>query len=207
VANDRGKHRAARPDPAIRITLTFTWGVGVVVGLGIILLVLFLALPDQRGVLRFVLGLLATGGGVVGAYYVGRGLRANADSQMITRTFEYPARWGDPTWAKSRDAVVKLLKELQGKPEIERLALIDQAIGQREELEAEIRIILNFLEQVALAVNLQVVDEAIIDRLYRTMVIRTYGALAPWVKRHRDERDAPRFWVEVEGLYDRWVKD
>jgi hypothetical protein len=188
----------------VRISFSVSWGlIGLVIAASL-LVFLFAVLPTRRDLLRFVLAVLATGGGVVGAYYVGRGLRLNAESQKTTRTFEFPTRWGDPTWVQTRASVIDLLKELQNKAEDERLALTEKAIAEKPGLEADIRAILNFLEQVALSVNLGLVDVDIIDRLYRTMVVRTYGALAPWVNKERDERDARRIWVEIERLYGEW---
>ncbi len=66
------------------------------------------------------------------------------------------------------------------------------------------RAVLNFLEELALAINFHVIDEGIIDRFYRTLVVRTYSILAPWVQKVRQEREAPRIWMEIEALYMSW---
>jgi hypothetical protein len=168
------------------------------------LISLYLAKPEWREELRFVVITLATAGGVASAYYVGRGLRATADSNRITRSFSYPARWGDPSWAPARRIVGRVLIECRGKPEPERLRIMKDAIETDSALEVETISVLNFLEELSLAVNLGLADEEVIYRYYRGTVVRTFDLLAPWIREHRDKREAPRRWLELEKLYEAW---
>jgi hypothetical protein len=203
---DVPRNRRRRRRGGWRVAFTITFGIiAVVVGAGLILLYLFWA--SARDELRFVVAALATVGGVASAYYIGSGLRATAESEKLTRTFAYPARWGDPPWAPARKATAELLKECQGKPEAERLAAIQKALKAKPELERDIIAVLNYLEELALAVNLGVVDEQIVKRFYRSTVVRGYRALAPWVKTHRDERESETIWSEIEALYDTWKQE
>lgn len=203
MASPNASQNSRRRPRGFRVTFTITFGiVALVVAAGLI--AHYFLFPDARADLKFIVAALATVGGVTSAYYIGSGLRANAESEKLNRTFAYPARWGDPSWAPARNAVAGLLRKCQGKPEAERLSLIQQALDKTPALERDIIAFLNFLEELALAVNLGLVDEKIVKRFYRTTVVRTYRALAPWVKIHRDERETETIFWEVQSLYEEW---
>ncbi len=193
-----------------RATLTITIptvGAGAAVALvAVAALGLYVWFKPARDELRFAVGAFATAGGIAAAYYIGNGLRIAAETERLSRTFSYPARFGAPDWTESRNALGRVLSKCLGKHETERLNILQEAIEDDENLSRHIVGVLNLLEELALAINLGLVDEAILERFYRTTVLRTYGLLAPWIRDRRDEHDAPRIWRELETLYGTWLK-
>jgi hypothetical protein len=95
------------------------------------------------------------------------------------------------------------MRSCQGKPAEERLRLTEAAMADPEKRQ-NLFAALNFFEEIALAVNMGLADEEILRRMYRFTVVRGYGSVAPWVKKRRDEAEAPRIWTEVERLYESW---
>jgi hypothetical protein len=183
----------------------------------VVAILLYIVYNGARDELRFAIGALATAGGIAAAYYIGSGLRASAEadrmtrelkaeSDRMTRTLTYPLRFGSPEWIPIKRKVGNLLKSCMNKHESQRLQTISEAVKADPDLDGCLVAVLNFLEELAMAVNLGLVDENILDRYFRTTVLRTFGTVSPWVRNRRDEHEAQRVWQELEQLHAIWLK-
>lgn len=172
--------------------------------------------PTLRPTLTFGLAAVASEAGIVAAYYVGQGLResaresskvaeATARAENFNRTMVYTQRWGDPNLREARTAWRKIVNEHHGSPEDERRRAIRDQIASEPDVETSLIACMNLLEDLALAVHEEMVDEEVVFRFYATTVEWCWEALKPWVDDVRAKRGA-KIYVELEKLYNSWQK-
>jgi Domain of unknown function (DUF4760) len=70
----------------------------------------------------------------------------------------------------------------------------------------ELRIIhmLNFLEEMAVAVEYMVADGAILRDVYGGAMVSVWRCLGQWALHYRVKRSQPNAWKNVESLYKAW---
>lgn len=187
-----------------KITIPVPAGIG---GLALVVSVVFIivyAEYDQtRQVLRFATLALAAAGGVISAIYIGRGLRQTAESQKIDRTLIFALRWSDPQFFNARRAARDVIQPIMNKSPEDLLAALRKSVAEDPEREHNLTDVLNFLEQLAVAINKEIVDEETLRELYHTVIVRYYSTLEPWINEMRRLR-SPRLYQDLEALYDRW---
>jgi hypothetical protein len=69
---------------------------------------------------------------------------------------------------------------------------------------ANVADVLNFFEEMAIAIQLEVADEETARRFFRGIVVTYYDALRGWIEKRRSERSNPRFFREIEWVWERW---
>lgn len=187
--------------------------IGIVLGiLAVGVIIWYVQNPAHREGLRFALMTFTAAAGITTAYYVAASLREttaagaksleeSARSELISRTFEYSRRWGDPAFESAKEAVRKIIREIHG--DAERGQKIKEAIANDDKLERSLISTMNFLEELAFAIHEGVVDADMQKRLFRGTVTRYFETLRPWVEQSRDLR-GDNLYVEVEKLYDLW---
>jgi Domain of unknown function (DUF4760) len=184
-----------------------------------VLIIGYIAFPDARAILTFTLAALASLAALISAYYVGQGLResaaearraaenakkAAADAERgerFNRAMFYTGRWGDPQLATARTAFREILDGLHGDEDAGEK--IREKVEQSRAVEASLIACMNLLEDLALAVHEDMVDEEIVYRYYNTTVRWCWETLGPWVKQVRQRR-GPRIYTELEDLYNSW---
>lgn len=203
-------------------SVTFTLGV-IAVGAALLFTALFALWKGQRDVITFAAAATVAAATVASSYYASATIRQTAVLQAEAAENSYKAaaqdvereilavnaarisaslrimeRWNDPNF-------YPLLKHWR----VERLKLRkDSPIATSERLDADadsravVQAVLNRLEEMALAVHNNVVDEKVLRDYSETTVLDTFSICSDWVK-HK-QKDDPKAWVQLEKLYLRW---
>jgi uncharacterized protein DUF4760 len=66
---------------------------------------------------------------------------------------------------------------------------------------------LNFYEQVAIAVQIKSADERILRRFFRAVICQSFDNLEGWIKNERTIDNEPRYFTDMEELAKSWKKD
>jgi hypothetical protein len=64
--------------------------------------------------------------------------------------------------------------------------------------------ILNFLEELAMAVNKGRCSEEIAKGLFCGIVVNIWHSAEPWIRQQRTNRGRPQLWMELGRLYASW---
>lgn len=153
-------------------------------------------LPGSRETLVFFFVGLSGIATALSAVYIAIGLAESSKTSKLAKTLDYQTRWNDVGLRPARRALRELVRD-----ESDFRALAER-IDTEEELSDSVVDALNFLEELALAIDMGIVDEALLLRLHRTTVLRWRQALVPWIDRVRSSY--PRAYVEFEELARRW---
>lgn len=137
--------------------------------------------PANQELVKFAAELL---GGATAIY----ALFMNAQSARSAAGRRFIERWTDPNFASLRTAVSGLLEK--GKPDdMDRQTLIA---------------ILNFWEEIAIAVFSHEADERLLKDFFNTMALRTFGVTQDWIIKARVAKNYPTAYIQFEYLYNRW---
>ena len=155
----------------------------------------YVLLPAHREVLSFTLGAVGAAAAILSVIYLGTSIRESVRSELWKRTFEYHERWSDDRLRESRELLSKaflndgpaMIRIVRDSPDTERAAIA----------------LMNYFEEMALAIRVRAVDEDILVLYFKTPVLRAWLVLEPWVHVVREIR-APSIYREVEALYRRW---
>lgn len=188
--------------PEFRITVTVA--VLSVIAAVVVTLIYGEASADKRDVIRFATTSLSVAAAITSASYIGRGLRLNAQSEKETRTLAFPSRWNHSSNSNIKSSVRKFLKELENVPEKERKEKIESTFDADGELKTHITDALNFLEEMSVCVEMEIVDEALLRDFFLSIVIKYYDIMKPWIDSRRGINN--RIYKSLTNLYNRWRK-
>lgn len=167
------------------------------------------SIPDS---IVFVGAATAAAGAILAAVYAARTMafqiqqQAAAEAAFVSRRHQdrqlealrYTARWNEPYMEQARKACreVLLMKGTGVKDITEALSSNDR----------ELRVLhmMNFLEELAIAVQLDIADEAILKDVYRDAVVLVWGCMGQWAIGYRTLHNQPSALLRLEALYKAW---
>jgi hypothetical protein len=173
--------------------------------------VIFWYYPKFRDELTFFGVAFGMAGGVVAAYYIGRTLQITVDqrdealdAEKINKSFSYIHRWNSAPFEERKHfrALQNTIKPLSP-TEITKLLEGDHAAR------AIVVDIMNFFEEMSIAINEGLADEETLIKFFRDMVERYYQQFADWIERLRKDgggRPRPRVYIQLQAVVDRWQK-
>jgi hypothetical protein len=196
--------------------LTVTVGV-VFFAVVVVMTAAFVFVPEQfRSALIFLAAAAAAAGQIAAALYTARVLQFTMNSQTAASrdmylkddatekrllaevSFRFGERWNEAAMFHMRKQCQEIIEKRDQPDEIK------NTIAANTDKQTNVGNILNFLEELALAVNEKKCDEAIAKRLFCGIVVNIWHATEGWVKEKRTARGRPQIWAELEALYHRW---
>lgn len=198
--------------PEIGFTTGFVLGLGV---LAFTSLYIFLP-PKYHGDLLFFAAACAAAGQLAAAFYSAKVLEFTVQTQRETlstgttskaendkryfleKSQEFAARWNNANLFHVRQHCEEIVQNRSNQE-----AIKDKIDGDKN-FSANIKHVLNFLEEMALCVNQQACNEEIAKALFCGIVINVWHATEFFVKEQRTSRGRPQIWRELESLYGRW---
>ncbi len=72
-------------------------------------------------------------------------------------------------------------------------------------MRAKVNGVLNFLEEMSIAIFEDMADERILYRYFHTICSTTYKNIRPYVRADQEYMDED-YYCEIESLYKRWSK-
>jgi hypothetical protein len=187
--------------------------VRVVVTASILLLVsvvaltyLFVKEPAWQSSIKFFGGASGVAAGILSAYYVGRGLKVTIEQRdraltddKISRAFSLARCWNDPNLTELRARWRAVLDEVDRKTGDEVCEILRDH-GKRTVATD----ILNFFEELAYAAESGTADIDTLRNLLRSVVVRYFDAMLPWIERHRRDKHQPTAFEHLEWLRNQW---
>jgi Domain of unknown function (DUF4760) len=143
---------------------------------------------NHRRTLEFFAAVLGTSAGITSAFYVGQGIELNARSKKIDRTVAFISRWSDPAFDPIRRAGHEIAGKLSGIAEDRHPDIIQSALDGDLDLKLRVLDALNFLEDVALCVQLEIIDPDVTAEFYRSIMYRYNSTFGLWIERLRREQ-------------------
>ena len=179
-----------------------------------ILTIIFHLCSKWRDTMTFGIGAGALAAGALGAYYLGRGLsetiRQRSESiseqkiarteQKIARAFDFIRRWNDPSLAQIKAIFREIIES--GKAHV--AEHVEQLIQNDRTKRSAVVEVLNFFEELAIAVHTGVADNETLYRGFRGPLREYHATLQDWIKQHRSSKQRPTMWEEVDKLVNEW---
>jgi hypothetical protein len=190
--------------------VSFPVGIGGVLGAIVIALTyLHFKYPDYRPDIVFF-SLAVTAAATLGsAFYIGHTLRAQIENEQKRQeqlpkelAISYLNRWNTPEFFYTRKTYgVVFDKFRQSGAAAVKTYLLDPANAGEA---SNVGHILNFWEEMAIAIHRGLADEELIFSAYRGTVVRSFNALSDWVEEERRLKGTQKLWEEAEQLYNIW---
>lgn len=188
-----------RLPPRLVTALALTWAL-VVAG--------FIYFPTWQPAIVFAASSLGGLAGLAGALYLARGLiltaqqRQNAERQeRVKEAFHYMERWNSPHFYHTRTASREILRlgTAEGAERVKTTLAGDAA------LRSNAMDVMNFFEEMAIAIDLNIADDQILKRAFRGLVAAHWMTLEPFVNERRRVLGNPKLLIECEALHKRWA--
>jgi hypothetical protein len=201
-----GGAKSLSPGQVVKLEVSIT--ISILLVIGVVLLTLgFYFEPTWRPTIEFFGAAIGVAAGILSAYYIGGGLRITIEQrdsalsdERISRAFAFAERWNAPTFAQLREDWRKLLNELDGKQNHEACkVLLDDP--HKQTVAADV---LNFFEEIAYAVKSGVADGETLKKVHRSIVVRYYSTISPWIESVRRDQNQPSAYEHLEWLKNQW---
>ena len=122
-------------------------------------------------------------------------LKASRDEQQKATALGLISRWNDPAMFHVRDAVREvILLEAKEHEFSEKIA----------EKQTNVTHFLNFLEEIAIAIECRVADPDILKAAFKGIVVRCWILFEPFAQQIRKERKSTAIWEKVQALASKW---
>ena len=182
-------------DPGALGTVKFPILWSVVLSIVVIILTIIFHLhKDWRDTMTFGIAAGALAAGALAAYYVGRSLAQTINQrsetineQKIARSFEFLRRWNDPALAQIKANFRELIE--CGKAHM--ADHVEQLIAQDKGKSTAVVEVLNFFEELAIAVHTGVADNDTLFRGFHGPLSEYHATLQPCDKTTQVEQKAP----------------
>jgi hypothetical protein len=135
---------------------------------------------------------------VVGAAFALYTYMKGIDEKRAETAHAFMARWTSPDMVHFRLVLLDILEQRLDPMDLDRKDLALQ------EKRCAIVSILNFLEEVSIAVHRRAASEDRLKDFYSIIVQQSYGKLEPWIKRERSIDNAPDYYYEFQKLAEQW---
>jgi len=124
--------------------------------------------------------------------------RTAAARQRIAASLRIMERLNDPLFARTRRRWRIERTKIKSESLDQTIKRLDADVDSR----SAVQDMLNVLEEMALAVHNDAVDEKVLREYSETLVLDTYGVLRGWIERRQME--TRKGWVQLKKLDEKW---
>lgn len=198
-----------KPEESISLKITLPPKlILLMLSIWIVSVIVFILFPaNQRDCVIFGASSLGGIAALIGAFYLARGLMLSAqqqrnalDQKAKENALRYLERWNDPQFCEFKVDAEQVIK-IQEKENSKAVAV---KIHEDDTFKRRVSDILNFFEEIAIAVDSKTVDEDILRRAYKGLLNLYCMALQDFIKDSRRRFGNPRLYIEIENLHKRW---
>lgn len=170
---------------------------------------------DTKNLLTFAVATLSASATITGTFYVGQSIKQSAESQeldrkltiesqKIDRTLLYIQRWNDSHYSSFKKLAYQIHLLIDNKPDNQREKIVREEIEKDADLRMEVTEFLNFLEEMALCVNRELIIEELSRDFYRSIVIQYYNIFGVWIAQLRTHKKEDKLYKELTVLFEKW---
>lgn len=175
---------------------------GVLLFLVILLTVVYYCFPDIRDTIEFFTLSLTAATGIASVFYLANTLKLTLERQKVELTFKLTDRWNSPEFHYSRRAMHEIFETFRAVGKEAVVAELEDALNVEKAM--NVRHILNFFEEIAIAVRKGHVVESILEDCYKGPFVRAFNVLSDWIAVHRDRTQRHQLWEQGQWLYEKW---
>lgn len=172
----------------------------IVVGVASVIAATYLLVPQYRNEVAFLAILIGSASGIYSAYYLGAALRIRLDQEKLERSFKILERLNDFEFIKARKQIEKIIQPDGVVPSEEQY----KKIISDPDLLISVTALLGVLEDLAIAIARDYVDELVVYRSLCHIVPWNYKHLRSYVEHERKVTSDPRVFCDVEELARIW---
>lgn len=196
----------SKKSPGVIIRTTFTVHFRLTLGivLGLLSVAAFLAyafVPSVADELKFAVALVGGAAAIYAGYYVAATLRSSVENAKKQRAFEILQDLNDPELVRLRDLIDRKINTEKVSPDE-----LYRTICDTEDLRHAVRIHLGLIEDMAIAIGEDYVDERLLYLSLMCMVPRLYGQLHDYISRERGRYKSEVLYTEFQRLASAWAK-
>jgi hypothetical protein len=157
---------------------------------------------NDRDIITYGSSLLAGVVGIITLLYTADSIRRSNQEKRAAAASRFLERWNNPAYLGLKSRWRKLNEEIEVlSPEARFNLLNGDTVKRTTAVE-----VLNFFEEVAGSVNNNSVDEDLLKRFFRTILVRYYRDYEYWIEQHKKVRGAFDFCDELKTLALKWEK-
>lgn len=160
----------------------------------------FLIKPTLREEIKFAATLFGGTAAIYSAYYVGVGLRLKIEREKQQASFDLLDMLNKPEFVAVRSL---LDKEVGDHRKISEDALYEKIMASRD-LDAAVTTVLGILEDTAIAIQNDFVDEDILYASMSEIVKKNQTGLRGYIVKLRESSGVPLYFVELDKLAKAW---
>lgn len=171
----------------------------VILALSAALITVYFVFPLFRSHLVFIAAVIGGAGAIYGGYYTGLTVKQLRHQELKNRSFELVRRLDDIATISQRKRLESEIK-VGGSSDQH----VYSTIQGDKELLGIATMLLNYFEDLAIAVQEDFVDERIMFRSLRWIACSTNERLGPYVRELRRMQSTPTFYIQFDRLVKRW---
>ncbi|MFN6537937.1 MAG: DUF4760 domain-containing protein [Nostoc sp. EkiNYC01] len=195
-----------KPGEVIGFKLNVSLTIGVlalIFSIAIICCFTFYQNNIDREVLKFIVTTVGVSGGITSAFYVGESFRQNIKSKKQDKAMMYISAWTSPQFAIVRKSLRQIRDLIKAIPEDNQSQVINEELNKKPDLGEDIVTVLNFLEEIAVGIDNDLIDEDIIYQYFQIIVQRVCRVFRIWVEEQRRQR-GNKLYSSLFELNNRW---
>ncbi len=206
------------------IHLKFTITVGsIAFFLWLITTVLYIFIPNDfsnknkqqniREIMKFSINTLGVCAAVTSAIYVGENIKRNILSQKIYKALDYISAWNNPEFRDIKVNSLRILNKKKNDSGLTYLTIIKSFYSDKDgkvdenkysEMERKIFDVLNFFEELSLAIRNNLIDEMTAREFFDFILRKYWEIFEEWVEEMRNNRGYPDLYIYTEKLARNW---
>lgn len=159
---------------------------------------------DYRDTLAFAATTFATSAGSLGAFYAYKNLSQSANSQMTDRTLSYLHRWNDPQYIPLREASRKIFEQMRLEPPDQQDTFLKDYLEAHPEEKQKVITILNFLTEMSLCIEEEMVDENFLKKYFQVIVQDYCEDFHAFINQRRGNKHNKDVYKALIDLHERW---
>lgn len=196
------------PGQLFRINIAITLIVGLIslLSSGILIATYILNKSNEsnKSILNFVVATLSATATITGTFYVGQSIKQSAESQQIDRALLYIQRWNDSHSSSLRKLAYQIHLLIKDQHQSQKGKIVREEIEKNPDLRMEVTEVLNFLEEMALCINKDIIKEDLALGFYRSIVLEYCDIFGVWIGQLRNETQNDKIYKNLTDLYGKW---
>lgn len=159
---------------------------------------------NHKDTLTFAVATFAMSAGGLGAFYAYKSLSHSANYQMVDRTLSYIQRWNDPIYLPLKETSVEIFRYIEQQPLDQQDQLLIEYFENNPKKKQRVIAILNFLTEVALSIEEEVVEEEILRNFFCQIVLDYCENFHAFINQRRGNRHNKDVYKALIELRDKW---
>lgn len=157
---------------------------------------------DVRSVIAYGSSLFGAMVALLTLLYTAQNIKQANDEKRSAAAAKFAERWNSPSYLDLKKQWRNLNEEMKMKkltPEGRSTCLMNDVDKRMIVVE-----VLNFFEEMAVAVNTNALDAELLKRFFQTVVLRAWDRYGYWVAQYREGDGGRRIYTDLEELVSTW---